>query len=296
MIITQSKLASSSRAHIVTGVRENGYGSGRNAARSLPFAKAFQDLWHGWRYHRELWLAIGWYDIRKRYRRSVLGPFWITISLGTLIAALGFLYAPLMGGNIDHYLPYVAFGFIGWQFISQLVIDSCNVFIANGPIIQQLKAPFSVYIYEMIWKNLLILAHNLLIYVFIVLIFDLWPSWATLLVVPGIALVCINGVSVGMLLGTLCARFRDIPPIVATIIQMTFLLTPILWQPEQLPGREVLVVFNPFYYFVEIIREPLLGSAPSPGVWTVALVITLAGLSVAVPLFSRFHERIAYWV
>src|SRR6185437_4751840 len=128
-----------------------------------------------------------------------------------------------------------------------------------------------------------ILAHNLLIYVFVVAIFQIWPNWATLLVIPGITLICINGVSVGLLLGTLGARFRDIPPVVAAIMQMMFLLTPIFWQPEQLPGRELLVMLNPFYYFIEIIRQPLLGNAPSLTIWMAAIGITLAGLLVAIP-------------
>jgi ABC-2 type transport system permease protein len=263
---------------------------------SFPGARGLRDLWRGWRDYRELWLAVGWYDIRKRYRRSLLGPFWITVSLAAFIAALTFLYVPLVGGDVHGYLSFVAFGFIAWQFMSQLVVEGCNVFIANGPIIQQFRAPLRVYIYESVWKNLIILAHNFSIYVFIVVLFGLWPSWATLLVVPGIILICINGVIVGMLLGTLCARFRDIPLIVATVMQMMFLLTPILWRPGQVPGREMLVVFNPFYYFLELIRQPLLGSAPSPLIWAVALMITAVGFVVGLAFFSRFRDRIVYWL
>jgi ABC-2 type transport system permease protein len=269
---------------------------GNDPTRFSLGARAFQDLWEGWRGYRELWLAIGWYDIRKRYRRSVLGPFWITISMGVLITALTFLYVPLIGHSVDRYAAYVAFGVIAWQFVSMLVIESCNVFIVNSLTIRQLRAPLSIYVYEVIWKNLLILAHNLLIYIVIVVIFGVWPTWATLLVIPGIFLVCLNGVWVGMLLGPLCARFRDIPPVMATIVQMMFLLTPILWRPDQVPGREFLVVFNPFYYFSELIREPLLGSAPTQFVWSVALLITALGFSMAIPFYSRFRDRVAYWV
>ena len=125
-----------------------------------PFARGLRDLWQGWRDYRELWISTGWYDIRKRYRRSLLGPFWITISLGAFIAGLSFIYMPLVGGNAENYLPYLAFGFVAWQLISNLVIEGCNVFIANGPIIQQLRAPLSIYIYQMVWRHLIILAHN----------------------------------------------------------------------------------------------------------------------------------------
>jgi ABC-2 type transport system permease protein/lipopolysaccharide transport system permease protein len=268
----------------------------RKRGWSFPGAAAFLDLWQGWREFRELWVATGWYDIRKRYRRSLLGPFWITISLGAFVAGLSLVYGPLLGRDISTYAPYLAFGFIGWSLISELVTDSCNVFISNTQKMHQLRAPVSLYIYEMIWRNLLILAHNLLIYVVMIIFFPVKIGWATLLLVPGILLVAINGVLVSMLLGTLCARFRDIPPIVQTVMRMMFLLTPVLWHPDQMKARGALVDFNPFFYFLELIRDPLLGNAPPPFIWAVALGLTLALASVAIPFYARFHKRIAYWV
>lgn len=264
--------------------------------RPFPPAKALQDLWQGWRDYRQLWLATGWYDVHKRYRRSVLGPFWITISLGVFVAALSFLYGPLLGREIVDYTPFLAFGLIAWTLISQIVSESCTVFVANGHIVRQMKAPLSIYIFGMIWRNMLIFVHNIALYVLIALVFALYPTWSTLLVVPGLLLICLNALWIGMLLGTLCTRFRDIPPIVTTVMQMMFLLTPILWRPDQVSGREAISRLNPFYYFVELIREPLLGSAGSPLIWTVAILITLAGLAVALPLYGRFRDRIVYWL
>jgi ABC-2 type transport system permease protein len=263
---------------------------------AFPGVRGMRDLWRGWRDYRELWLTVGLYDIRKRYRRSVLGPFWITVSVGTFILGLSFIYAPLVGGDMKSFLPFIAFGFIAWQFISQLLLDGCNVFIANGPIIQQLRAPLSVYIYQTVWRHLIILAHNFLIYVVVAVAYGLWPNWQTLLVIPGILLVCINGLSFGMLLGTLCARYRDIPPIVTTITQMMFLLTPILWRPDQVPGREFVYELNPFYYLVQVIREPLEGVSPSLFVWAVAVGLTAVGFLVSLLFYSRFRNRIVYWL
>jgi ABC-type polysaccharide/polyol phosphate export permease len=263
---------------------------------AFPGVRGMRDLWRGWRDYRELWLTVGLYDIRKRYRRSVLGPFWITVSVGTFILGLSFIYAPLVGGDMKSFLPFIAFGFIAWQFISQLLLDGCNVFIANGPIIQQLRAPLSVYIYQTVWRHLIILAHNFLIYVVVAVAYGQWPSWQTLLVIPGILLVCINGLSFGMLFGTLCARYRDIPPIVTTITQMMFLLTPILWRPDQVPDREFVYELNPFYYLVQVIREPLEGVSPSLFVWAVAVGLTAVGFLVSLLFYSRFRNRIVYWL
>lgn len=270
---------------------------GRSSVLSrLPAGLALQDIWEGWRDYRELWLALGWYDMRKRNRRSVLGPLWITISLGAFIAAMGIIYSPMLGSHTHRYIPYIAFGFVAWQFVSELVLEGSTVFVANSGRILQLRAPLSLYLYEVVWRNLLILCANLLIYAFIVAIFSIPVTWATLLVVPGIVLVSINGFAGGLILGTLCARFRDIPPIIAAFMRMMFLVTPIIWTPEQIPGRRFLVDLNPLYYLIEIIRSPLLGVSPPLRIWMVAMGITLASIVIAIPFYGRYRNRIPYWV
>ncbi len=261
------------------------------------FEAAFQDLWEGWQDFRELWLAVGWFDIRKRYRRSVLGPFWITVSLGAFVAGLTVIYGPLLGRDMRDYAAYLAFGFIGWNLMSEVVMEGCGVFVSNSLRIQQMRAPMSLYIYEMIWRNLLILAHNFPIYLFVIIFFPINPTFATLLLIPGIILVTINSIMATMLLGTLCARFRDIQPIVMTIMRMMFLLTPVLWYPDQLPPEHRLIAdLNPFTYLLDLIREALLGKAPPLYAWGVSLGITAAVAAVAIPFYGRFCKRIPYWV
>jgi ABC-type polysaccharide/polyol phosphate export permease len=118
----------------------------------------------------------------------------------------------------------------------------------------------------------------------------LWPNWYTLLVIPGLILICVNGISLGMrALSRHSADRRHHHP-------NDVLLTPILWHADQIPGRRMLVVFNPFYYLVEVIRQPLLGHPPSLLIWSVAAGMTLIGFIVALAFFSRFRNRIVYWL
>ena len=261
------------------------------------WTKAAHDLKRGWQDYSELWLTMGRYDIIKRYRRSVLGPFWITFSIGVFIAALGLLYGPMLGRNTGDYIPYLTLGLIGRRLISDIVNESSNVFVSNGATIRQLNVPLSIHIFEMIWRNVLILTHNLFLYVIAVVMFWIAPTWATLLFIPGLALVCLCALWTGLLLGTVCARFRDVPPIVSTIMPMMFLVTPVLWKADHISEIQWwFVTFNPSYYFLELIRAPLLGTAPSPLIWVVAFAITLTTGLAAIPVFSRFHDRIVYWV
>jgi ABC-type polysaccharide/polyol phosphate export permease len=244
----------------------------------------------------ELWLTLGWHDIHQRYRRSVVGPFWLTLSMGMMIGGLAYLYSGLFGQSLQQYLPYVATGIIVFSLLTSMFNEGSDVFIASAKTILQTRAPLSIYVYQMLWRNVLIFGHNMCIYLILIPFFDIKLGWATLLAVPGLFLVVAIGFAVGITLGTLSARFRDVPPVVASVMQVAFFLTPVFWTAATLKGREAFVHLNPFYYLLEIIRMPLLGEAPSLMMWLVVIAMTCASTLAALIFFSRYRARIAYWV
>ena len=258
-------------------------------------ALALFDLVQGAR-ARHLWYLLGWQDIRQRYRRSVLGPFWLTISMGALVGALGFLYGMLLKVETAEYVPFLALGFIIWTLISSTVNDGCRVFINAESIIKQVGLPLSVHVYRLFWRNLLILFHNALVFVVVAAVFGVWPGWTGLLALPGLVLLCLNGIWVILLLGIVSARFRDVPPIVTSIMRICFFATPIIWMPELVPHRAAVVEYNPFYHMLEVVRAPLLGQMPGLPSWIAVLVITFAGWLGAFAFFRRYRWRIAFWV
>lgn len=257
--------------------------------------KALADIWSGWN-RRPLWMTIGLHDIRQRYRRSVLGPFWITLSTGVMIGALGLLYSQIFKVNLAEYLPFLAAGLFAWGLISSIVLEGCQAFISSEHLIKQLSAPLSIYVYRLLWSNLLTALHNVWIFFLIALWFRVDVGWPTLLVVPGLLLILFNGLWVGLLLGLLSARFRDIPMIVASLVQVMFFLTPVIWRPDMLPGRTLLLDANPFYHFVQILRDPMLGVSPSLENWMAATLVTVIGWAAALTFYTAYRWRLAYWV
>ena len=258
-------------------------------------ALALFDLVQGARAHH-LWYLLGWRDIRQRYRRSVLGPFWLTLSMGALVSALGFLYGMLLQVEIAEYVPFLALGFIVWALISGVITDGCQVFINAESIIKQVGLPLSVHVYRLLWRNLLILFHNALVFVVVAAVFGVWPGWAGLLALPGLVLLCLNGIWAVLLFGIVSARFRDVPPIVASIVRICFFVTPIIWMPELVPQRAMVLEFNPFYHLVEVVRAPLLGEVPGLSSWIAVLSMTIGGWVLAFAFFRRYRWRVAYWV
>jgi ABC-2 type transport system permease protein/lipopolysaccharide transport system permease protein len=256
---------------------------------------AVQDIVSGLRAY-ELWTTIGWQDIRQRYRRSVVGPFWITISMAAMIVGLSYLYSGLFDQQFFHYISYVALGIIVFSLISTIFTESADVFISSARIILQTKVAFSVYVYRMIWRNLLFFAHNFIIYFLLVLFGFVTVGPLALLAVAGLFFIAFNGIWIGLVLGPMSARFRDVPPIITSFMQLAFFLTPVFWRPEQMQGRPAFVLLNPFYYMVELVRMPLLGQMPTARMWIVSIAMSCIGALVGILFFARYRRRVAYWV
>lgn len=256
---------------------------------------AIKDIIEGFGRH-QLWRALAWHDIRQRYRRSFIGPFWLTLSMGIMVSALGFLYASIFRMPPGQYLPYLAVGLIIWGFISTLIIEGCATFINAAGIIRQIPAPLTTHVYMNLYKNIIVLLHNSIIYIVIVLVFNVPISAAALLIFPAILIYVVNGMWISIFLGLMCARFRDISMMVASLVQIMFFFTPVIWSPEIVPERQWVIEYNPFYHFLEIGRAPLLGTAPDIMNWATSLAITAIGSVVTFLLYRRYRSRIVFWV
>jgi ABC-type polysaccharide/polyol phosphate export permease len=244
-----------------------------------------------------LWWLLATSDIKQRYRRSRMGQLWLTLSMGVTILALGLVYPLVFHVRIGGYLPSVAVGYVVWTFISSLVTEGSLAFISAAPFLKQSPEPRSIYVYRVLVRNGLVFLHNALIIVITFLIFRVPLTWAMCVSVLGFGLMCIAAGWVVLLLGVLAARFRDLPQIVASFIQVVFFVTPIMWQPEMLPADKHWIIHaNPFAAFISVVREPLLGSIPDLTTWLIALAWAFAGYLVAIPFFARFRARIVYWL
>ena len=263
--------------------------------------RAFGDLGQGWR-QRPLWGYLGWQDIKQRYRRSVLGPLWISISMGVVATAMGILYGALFGADITTFLPYVATGLLIWRFVEGCVLEGSEVFIANEGLIKFLPAPLSLHVYRLVWRQTLFFVHNLVIWGVLMIIFPQPLGWSLLLAVPAFVLLVINGAWIAVLAGIIATRFRDIPPIIASLTQLLFFMTPIVWQYDTLlrnpavAERARLAEINPVMHFVEILRQPLLGQPIVGRHWAVVGVITVVGCAAALVCMRNYRSRVAYWV
>lgn len=242
--------------------------------------------------------TLGWQDIRMRYRRSKIGPLWITISTGIMIAMIGLIFGQALGMPMQDYLPFLASGLILWTFISSAIQEGSSAFIESAGMIRQISIPISTYLAKVLIRNIVILLHNIILLPVVLMIVGRLPNWNIFWLVPGFLLVVLNVFWLSMVASVFCTRFRDMPTILTNILQVFFYLTPIIWIPSALSPRtaNLIVEPNPFYHLLELVRGPILGYCPTALSWGIASVSALIGILIALAFFGKYKDRIAYWV
>lgn len=234
---------------------------------------------------------------------------------------LGLLYSQLFQAHIQTFLPYITVGFIVWNFMLGCITEGTDTFIRNEGLIKHLPAPLTVYALRTVWRLTIMFAHNLLVYFVVVAIFwsDLsgnyqitpvtgaWQpgiSWSALLAIPAFVLIAVNGGWVAILFGIISTRYRDIPQVVNSLVQLLFFMTPIVWTTDILTskfgeaagGRALIAELNPLYHYVQILRAPLIGNVQSWHNWVVVGGFTVVGWGLAFLAMRNYRARVSYWV
>ena len=243
-------------------------------------------------------LMLGWQDIKQRYRRSKLGPFWLTISMGVMIGMIGIVFGQVLNTPMKEYLPFLATGIILWTCFSTGVMEGSTSFIDAQGMIRQLDLPLSLYPIRVLWRNIVICGHNIIILPLVFLVVGRGIDWNIFWLIPGFIVFSWNMFWVSLLLGTFCTRFRDMPQIVNSLMQVFFYVTPIIWMPGALNARSanLLVDPNPVYHLVQLVRAPSLGSSPTILNWFVSISLAIIGSFVTLWFFGKYKKRIAYWL
>jgi lipopolysaccharide transport system permease protein len=242
------------------------------------------------------WLYMAILDIKLRYRRSIIGPWWVTISTCILIIMLGFLFSHIFGQTIDTYLPFFGIGFIVWNWMSGQISDAAGGFLQFQGIIKQIKIPLPIFTLRLNMRQLIILAHNSVIIALVLLFIGQGLSWKSIIAIPSLILIQMNLALLSIVITIFCSRYQDMTQVINVLTQILFFFTPILWQVNILKNRMYLAEMNPIYHWIEMIRAPLLGQLPSLNncLWSVTSLIFL--LLASSYFLGRYRSRIVYWL
>lgn len=258
-------------------------------------SKAIRDLKQSFLQY-EIWSHLGFQDVLQRYRRSFLGPWWITLSMMIFISVMGVVFSRIFAQNFSQYVYYFTSGFLLWSFISNCINESTDLFKNHAGFIKQVNLPYNLYVMKFFTKHLLIFAHNFIVYLLVIAVYKINPGMIVFLALPGLALLVLNLYWICLMIGLLSARFRDLVPIVNSSVQILFFVTPISWTPNLIGENSILLKLNPILHLIDIVRSPLLGVCPPLSIWIFAISFAFFGSIMCFMIFNKVRSKIPFWI
>lgn len=240
------------------------------------------------------WLSLS--DTRARYKRSVLGPLWITIATGVGTIGLGFIWGALLRQNAESIIPQLTYGIVLWQFMSSCITEAPQAYQQLGGIIKNQRHPIYMYPLLVIFKNIINLFHNAIIVCVVELYFGTFSYNSLPSLIIGTALMLLNIFWIVSIISILGTRYRDVSPLITTCMPIIVFITPVIYRPVQLGELGFLMWLNPFTYLITIIRDPLLGEVVSGTVYLGAVAMGLVGMVVTALVFRVYGRRVPFWV
>jgi ABC-type polysaccharide/polyol phosphate export permease len=243
-----------------------------------------------------LWTSLALHDVASRYRGSVLGPLWITVTTGAMVGGMGLVYSQLFNMSLAEYIPWLAVGIVLWSLYAVVISEGCDTFIASNGIIKQTALPMFTFLGRMVFRNLINFAHQLVIVIAVVVWFGLWKKANAPMALVGFMLSMGNLLWIALICGIVSARFRDVPQIVTAVMQVLMFLTPVFWRPEAISAHRFVLTANPFYYMMEATRRPLLGEQPIEHAYGALAIMLVVGWAVAFVIFARTRRRVVHYL
>ncbi len=240
--------------------------------------------------------SLAWHDVASRYRGSILGPFWITLSMGLMTLGIGFLYANLFSIELNIFLPYVALGIVFFAVMTGTINEGCDTFVQAASMLSQTSLPMFTFLWRTVIRNLINLAHHLVIVVGMLVFYGYWKTANVPLALLGLVLMVANVSWLSLLAGIASARFRDIPQIVTSVMQFAIFMTPVFWRPGKFGEFKVYLDFNPFYHLLEAVRAPLLGAPVHAHTYVILVAMVVGGWLATFLIFARTRRRIVHYL
>lgn len=244
-----------------------------------------------------VWYVLGIAEMRQRYRRSVLGPFWITLTVGTQAFTMGYLLSYLFQTPVNRQVPYICISLVTWTFITGAISDGAGCFPNHSNSILQVRRPLSMYIMLLLWRNIIIYAHTVIVYFVVAPIFGIFPSSTYFLIPLGLGLLVLNMCWMSLAVGIVASRYRDLPLLITNLFTILVWLTPVYYEWSSLGHLGSLIIgLNPFTHLMEVARGPFLNQVPALSSWITATFVTIFGWMMTLALFARTRSRVPYWL
>lgn len=243
-----------------------------------------------------LWRYMAFRELRLRYARSFIGPFWITISMGLWVIALSLLYGGLFGAPLEEVAPFITLGVVIWTYLQAVLTEGSTSLMTAKGMLEQMETPISTFVWLVLLRNIIVAGHHMMIFVVLIFLYGLWPNMNWLWLCIGIPILLIVGFAMTLFAAVLTPRFRDLAPLITNFMTVGFFLSPVMWRPSDLQKNQFIVDYNPFTHLLAVFREPLLGRVPDMVSIIVSASIAVGLLLIAMLLLGNKKHKIIFWL
>jgi lipopolysaccharide transport system permease protein len=256
---------------------------------------ALQDITNGAKNWRA-WTQLASDDLHSRYRRTVLGPFWVTIAHSFFVFGYALWTSMVLKLPLAEAFLYVAAGLTVWSFIATSLCEAPGIFPRTGGFISAYDLPISLQIYRVVSGQVLTFGHNFIVFLAAMVWLRAWPGITILIAIPGLFVVTMACVSWSFFLSVFGTRYRDVGPLINSVVGVLLILTPVFWRKADIGKATWLAEFNPIYHLIELIRAPLLGAMPTQMNWLVSFTLIVVCCLVSFWTFAAQRRNISYWL
>ncbi len=251
----------------------------------------FRDGFARWR----VWVALASEDISDQHRLTTLGPLWLLLNYlafaGTFILVFG------RGDGVVHYETYVAVGLFVWFYLSEAITQSVSLFVREESFIKGTALPLTVYVLRLTMQSVIRAGYMLVGCLLLLTLFGtaISISWTWSLL--GMAIIIATTPAAITVFATMGAFFPDMQYVVQNIMRLGMFLTPIFWTVGTDDGiRRALADFNPFSYYLDLVREPILTGHVPLFSYGICVAIGIALWAIALFLLGQFRKQIVFVV
>ena len=246
----------------------------------------FGELWQ----YRELVYFLSWRDLKVRYAQTVLGAAWTLIQPVALM--LVFTYAFSRLGNVQTGgVPYPVFALAGitfWTFFARAVTQGSDSLVENAPLLTKIYCPRLLIPLSSVVSALVDLALSLVLLIVVASIYDFYPTWRLVLLVPVVLVGFLLAAGVTFLFSAINVRFRDIRQGLPFLVMLGLFISPVAY-----PLDNPLFALNPLVGIIDAFRWCFLGTSVSALSLVLAGGITTVILVVGTSHFSRAERTFA---
>lgn len=249
----------------------------------------------GWLDSIRIAATLAWSDMRHRYVRSLLGPFWMSLQMAIVVAVLGSVIGQMSNADVLSRLPMLALSMTAWTFLNSVVLDATTALQSSASLIRDRALPPVIFLLQCTFRQALFALHNACVPLVLWLVLSPHELSHALAALPGLLLFVTCTFALSLVLGATATRYRDLKPIIESTLTLAFLASPVIWSSDMINHRSTVMRLNPLTHLFAVWREPLVGGHVDP-VSIVYVLVALALLALASVLTLVHLRKAAFWI